>query len=200
MRTSKPIATISYNTDAYLVGVLEKLRERNVVEFWAFIPHEPEDDETKPHKHVYVVPAKMLQTVDLQKEFSELDMTNLAHPKGVIMFVSSKFDDWYMYGLHDEAYLASKGQSRKYHYLPHDFVTSDTDTLNELVRRIDHLSITPYRVMVECIHQGLTWSQFFKRGSVPIAQLNQYRAAWEILSGGEVDMGSTYRHGKDGHE
>lgn len=200
MRTSKPIATISYNSDGYLVGVLEKLRERNVIEFWAFINHDPEEDETKAHKHVFVVPAKMLQTVDLQKEFAELDMTNIAHPKGVIMFVSSKFDDWYMYGLHDEAYLASKGQARKYHYLHQDFVTCDTDTFNELVRRIDHLSLTPYKKMVEYIWQGFSWSQFFKLGVVPISQINQYRAAWETLAGGEVDLDSTYRHGKDGHE
>ena len=68
VRTTKPIATISFNSPDFLRTKLEELRDAGRISFWAFIEHKPEDDEggKKSHCHLYIEPSKMLQTDDLK--------------------------------------------------------------------------------------------------------------------------------------
>lgn len=145
MKTSKPISTISFNTPQYLRLKLDELLKCGKISFWAFIQHLPEDDEggKKEHIHLYVEPSKMLQTDDLKREFMEPNPSNPTKPLGCISFISSKFGDWYMYGLHDKRYLASKGQSRKYHYHAEQMISPDEDDLNFKVKSINLLSLSP---------------------------------------------------------
>lgn len=197
MRTTKPISTISYNTEAFLKLKLEEFRKAGILSFWAFIHHLPEDDEggKKDHLHVYVEPAKMLQTDDLRLDLVQLSLDSPDRPLGCLVFCHSKFDDWYLYALHDKAYLASKGQSRRYRYRYDQIVTSDPDDLNFKAKSIDRLSVSPYAVMIEAIEHGVTWSQFFARGLVPITQLNQWEKAWQALLQDFTD-----RNGAAGHD
>lgn len=195
MKTTKPISTISYNSPGYLKGVLDTLRKNKIIEFYAFIKHVPEDDETKSHIHVYVEPAKLLQTLDLEDEFKEFDPSHPDKPFGVVQFKSSKFGDWYYYALHDRAYLATKQQSRKHHYSADQIVSSDSDTLAQKVQDIDLLSVSPYLSIVNAYTQGLTFEQYFRSGVVPIAQIRNYREAWYLIVGDETD-----RNGRDGHD
>lgn len=194
MRTTKPISTISFNTTEFLYLKLEELTKAGILEFWAFIYHQPEDDETnKPHHHVYVVPAKILQTTDLQEQFKEFDPSN-EKPRGTLPWNSSKFDHWCMYALHDKRYLASKGQSRKYSYLFEELITSDPDQLLYLYRTIDMLSLSPYSAMLEAQAQGLRWEEFFAKGGVPLAQVALCERAWNLLMASKTD-----RNGREGH-
>lgn len=198
MRTTKPISTISFNTASYLQVKLKELQKSKIISFWAFIQHKPEDDEggKKEHIHLYIEPSKMLQTDDLKAEFMELDLSSdNEKPLGCISFYSSKFDHWYMYGIHDKKYLVSKGQSRKYHYSFNDVIASDDDELLYRVKSIDLLSLSPYSAMIDAIEQNITWQEFFARGQVPIQQLTQYQNAWFLLT-----SGCTYRNGREGHE
>lgn len=199
MRTTKPISTISYNTTEFLALKLDELLSARVISFWAFIKHHPEDDETgqhKEHHHVYVVPSKLIQTDDIKSEFQEFDPSNPSKPLSTILWHTTKvFGDWYLYGLHDRRYLASKRESRQYHYCHDDFYTSDPDELLYLSRSIDMLSLTPYAEMIEAQEQGLTWEQYFRRGQIPMAQLWAFEKAWYLLVHGETDRG-----GRDGHE
>ena len=196
MKTTKPIATISYNTEAYLALKLGELLSSGKISFWAFVPHIAEDDEArKDHCHVYVEPSKLLQTDDLREYLKEFDPKMPSKPLGCIQWVSSKFDDWYLYGLHDKAYLASKGESRRYRYRASDFRTSDEDDLHFKVKRINRLSVSPYSAMMEAQQQGLTWQQFVRLGSVPIPQFSLFEKAWFALLADE-----TYRNDRAGHE
>lgn len=197
MRTTKPISTISYNNISYLEQTLNGLIKSKIISFWAFIKHKPEDDEcgNKPHIHVYVEPCKMLQTVDLKELFREFDPKHPDKPLGVIDFRCSKnFGDWYLYGLHDRAYLASKGQSRRYHYTPDEMYSSDKDELSYLVHTIDLLALSRYSDMLDAQKQGVTWSQYFARGTIPIQQIRNFELAWYTLL-----ENHTNRNGKDGH-
>lgn len=183
MRTTKPISTISYNTPAFLRLKLDELRKAKKITFWAYILHKPEKDEGKAHAHVYIEPAKMIQTADLEDFFLEPD---LQHPEKkplkVLDFHGSKFDDWYLYGLHDTSYLASKGLAREYHYTPEEIVSSDADSLHDRVQRIDMIHLTPYKAIADAILQGTTWLQFLSSGRVPIQQIRNYEAAWKALN------------------
>lgn len=195
MRTTKPIATISYNSPQYLEDRLNELVKCKKIAFWAFIPHEPEDDEAgkKPHIHLFIEPAKLIQTEDLREAFKEPDPKS-QKPLGVIAFRSSKFDHWYMYSKHDAAYLASKNESRRFHYEYDAFRTSDEDDLLCRVRTIDLLNVSPYSDMMDAMNHGVNWIEYVSRGTIPIQQLRNYKLAWEIMQ-----MNSTYRAGRTTH-
>lgn len=197
MRTSKAISTISFNSLQYLITILDQLTKAGKLEFWAVIPHQPEDDEggKKEHIHVHIVPSKMIQTQQLKDEFVEYDPGNPDKPKGCINFVTSKWDDWYLYGLHDKAYLAQKGQSRRYHYRPDEIISSDQDELNFKVKSIDLLSLSPYMDMIDAQKQGLSYAEYFRRGTVPLPQVLLYERAWQLLL-----MDKTDRNCRQGHD
>lgn len=196
MRTTKPISTISYNTQIFLDMKLQELLKNKIIVFYAYIKHYPEDDEggKKEHYHLYIEPSKMLQTEDLREQFKELDLHNQDKPLSVLPFQSSKFEHWYMYILHDTRYLASKGQSRKYHYSHSDIVASDYNNLNYLSKSIDMLKLSPYSSMLDAQKQGLSWQEYFMRGGIPIQQLNLFEKAWYLLL-----REDTYRNGRQGH-
>ncbi|MBR4906597.1 MAG: hypothetical protein IKZ44_07045 [Clostridia bacterium] len=99
-----------------------------------------------------------------------------------------------MYALHDRGYLASKQQSRRFHYSASQVISSDPDDLTYKARTIDMLSVSPYAAMMDAQQQGLTWEDFFRRGAVPITQLKQWRDAWFTLLQGFTD-----RAGREGH-
>lgn len=183
MKTTKPIATISFNTPAFLELKLNELLRAGKISFWAFVPHKPEDDEAgkKEHSHLYVEPSKMMQTDDLKAELKEYDPEHPDKPRGCLTFKSSKFDPWYLYGLHDKRYLASKSQSRKFHYQYEDFITCDPDELLCKVRSIDLVSLSPYADMEEAQRQGFTWAEYFSRGTVPLPQVALFERAWNLL-------------------
>ena len=132
MRTSKTISTISYNSKEFLEFKLMELVDLGFISDWFFIQHKKEEDETKDHIHLWLKPNRLLDTLDLQKQFVEINLLNPKKPFKCIDFVISKPDDAILYFLHDKKYLAFKGQTRKYHYLKEDIVCQDEDNFEEL--------------------------------------------------------------------
>lgn len=199
MRTTKPISTISFNTPTYLAVKLNELLQAKRISFWAFIIHKPEDDEggKKEHMHVYVEPSKMLQTDDLRQELKEFDASNPSKPLGCLTFNTSRFDAWYLYALHDKRFLASKGQSRRYHYEHADIYSSDDDDLLCKSRSIDLISLSPYADMEQAIELGLTFEEYFSRGTIPLPQLKLFQSAWALLLQSKTIRGTSVGHAND---
>lgn len=197
MRTQKPISTISYNSEKWLKNKLKQLVEKKIIAFAAIIKHQPEDDEagTKEHFHVYIEQSKLIQTVDFALLFHQHTKNNRI-PKKCLPFQSSVFDHWYLYGLHDVAYLATKGQSRRYHYKAKDFWSTDKDYMLYKVKSIDMSKVNPNERMKDAIDSGLTFQEFFKRGCVPLQQLSNSMLAWELLK--DIPY-STDRNGRNNH-
>lgn len=125
MHTSKPIATISYNTHGFLIDTLMHLRDNGVISDWFCIKHFHEEDESKDHYHVWVKPNGRLDTLSLQNCFKEFDPKNPDKPLGCIDFEMSDPDNAILYFQHLKSYLESKGQTRKYSYLREDFYYAD---------------------------------------------------------------------------
>lgn len=196
MRTTKPISTISFNTKDFLVGKLNELVKAKIITEWYFVEHEPEDDEggKKKHNHLWILPTKMIQTDDLRDELKEFDPSKPDKPLGCLPFSYSKFDDWYLYACHDKAYLASKGQSRKYHYKYDEFQVSDQDAFNYHVKMVDHLASTPYQAIVDAQSHGITWHEFVARGAIPLPQIGMWRMAWDSIASMRTE-----RNGSIGH-
>lgn len=198
MKTTKPISTISYNTPQYLEYILNDLVKAKIITCWHYVEHLPEDDEggKKKHIHLYVVPAKLIQTEDITEKLTEIDFENPTKPKKCIPWRNSKrFGDWYLYAIHDRAYLASKGESRRYHYSVDDVRTSDFDELTFAIKEIDLTDTSPYQSIIKAQREGVTFEEFVRRGLVPLPQLRNFEMAWGIMSNTY-----TYRNGRDGHE
>lgn len=198
MRTAKPISTISYNTEAFLHNKLQELYDNDIIEFYCYIHHDPEDDECnlKEHFHVYVEPNKLIDTKAFRHFFNEDDPYNKI-PKKCLKFDRSKVGDWMYYGLHDEEYLASKDMERVYHYKFENFVSSDSDDLLYKFKTIDMTDLSPYKGIKEAIKSGLTFQEYFRKGTVPLNQISNVQAAWNLLKN---PSGKTKRANHAGHD
>ena len=197
MRTSKPFSMISYNTDAFLQEKLNELRQVGLIQFWAFIEHLPEADERKAHKHLYIIPQKLIDTQRIEKALQEIDLTDItAKPLGAIFPQSSKFDDWYLYGLHDKKYLAYKGQKRKYHYNDNAFVVSCQDTFQELKNLIDYTEINRLSLIVEKAENGESLASIIKSTNIPLQLIGQVRQLYHIIINTSFDV---YRNDRKTH-
>jgi hypothetical protein len=183
LRTSKPFSMISYNTDDFLQVKLKELVESGLIQFWAYIHHLPEADEAKAHKHLYIIPNKLLDTQTIEKALQEIDPSNpVAKPLGSIFPRVSKFDDWYLYGLHDKKYLASKGQTRQYTYNDNAFVVSCQDTFRELKNLIDYSVINRYSDIIEKIERGESLPEILKTTNIPLQLVGQVKQLYYIIN------------------
>lgn len=199
MRTTKPVSTISYNTIPFLELKLEELRKSKIISFWTFIYHKAEADEKKDHIHLYFEPSKMIQTDDILEHLCQITGKFLDNGCPEVLCCmnmrSSKFDDWYLYAIHDKAYLTSKFQSREHFYQFDDFYASNVDELHFKVCEIDFTAQNSVKQILEAQKLGITFRDFVERGSVPIPQIAQYEKVWTLLH-----FGSTWRNGRDGHD
>lgn len=183
MRTTKPIATISFNSASYLKLKLDELKKAKIISVYHFIEHLPEDDEAgkKQHIHLYIEPAKLVQTEELNGHFLEFDPEKPDKPKRCLPFRLSKFGDWYLYALHDTAYLIAKGQTRRYKYEHKDIITSDEDELYRASKMIDKRALTPWLGLCEAVEVGLTFAEYFVQSGMPIQQISAFEKAYMLL-------------------
>ena len=183
MKTSKPFSTISYNTDEFLRHQLDDLVKRDVISFYAWVEHYAEEDEKKSHKHLFIVPNGQQETNGVRKLLEEIDLSNpLNPPLGVLDCRSSKFDDWYLYCCHDSAYLATKGQSRKYHYQEENFVTSSQEAFHERIMTIDRAKYHKTQDFVDAVLRGVPFIDLVRSGQVPAPQFIQWRNLYDFLA------------------
>lgn len=197
MKTSKPCSTISYNSEQFLTVKLNDLLKRRVISFWLFVEHLPEEDEKKKHKHLYIIPNGQTNTDQIQDFLEELNPDDIEHPFGCIFFKSSKFDDFYFYGLHDPLYLASKGQTRKYHYKDEDFKMSDLDYFTSLKHEIDYSKLGNRKTVeiAQEIKDGASLEDLLLQGRISAQNALQWKAIYDMLNG----YGSLYRSGRSTH-
>ena len=95
MITSKPVGTISYNTESYLVSVLDRLvKSRIVCNYWYILHHGENGD--KDHYHVRLELAKRYDTSCIRDMFDEPDPTS-DKPLGCMPFVYSDLSHWIIY-------------------------------------------------------------------------------------------------------
>ena len=103
--TSKPISTISYNTEGFLLGVLGRLTSSCTVSDWHYIKHIGEDGD-KDHIHLWMQPNKSVDLMCIRDMFVEPVVGG--RPLGVMPLQHSELYHWWLYGLHDRAYLRTK--------------------------------------------------------------------------------------------
>lgn len=196
MRTTKAISTIWYGSEEFLKMKLDSLILSNDLLFYAYVYHYAEEDEKKDHIHVYIVPDGQLDTSQLTNELTEYDMTNVK-PIKPLPYSFSKFGDWYLYDSHNIAYLASKGQTRKYHYGFEDFRSSNVDYLRELVHTIDMSKINRIETVKRAVENGETFESLVSSGQIPVQLIHQYQKAFDLIQDSYI---RTYRGEYENHE
>lgn len=189
MRASTPISNISYNTDEFLVKVLNDLIFEHSIEFWAYINHYAESDETKDHKHIYIIPSGLIDTFSLQDRFRELDLLNPNKPPLTVkVFRRSVFAEWYLYALHDEDYLAKKGiELRRFHYHKEEIIVSDNDYFIELIHTSDFTKYKNVSKIRDIVRSGVSFRDLVKNGHIPIQQINQWEKFYHLVAGAEIE-------------
>lgn len=195
MRTSKPIATISYNSENHLRMKLNELIESHKISDYMFIRHNAESDEKKDHIHLWIKPNTLLDTMDLQNHFLEVDLQNPTKPLKCIDFRQSKVDDWILYNQHYEPYLLSKGEVREYHYLKSDFRFYDEDNFEDLYQHAMKGSEWAKRnQLLEALNsEAIRPEDLILNGTVPLNMASQLNAL-ESLKQKKV-----YRNGRVTH-
>lgn len=106
MATQKPISTISYNSEAFLVEKLEGWYKAHIIQAYQYICHKGENGD-KDHIHVRIEPNKKIDPMNFIDELKEYQIGK-EKPLGCRPFRPSKEEDWILYGVHDEEYLAQK--------------------------------------------------------------------------------------------
>lgn len=170
------ISCISYNSDKFLFYRLNELYQCHKIEFFYFVNHLPEQDEKKSHKHVLIKANGRLDTMDIENQSKEPDPQNKDHYLKCIGFRKLIDKDEirngkFLYDKHDEKYLKSINESRKYHYNWDDFKTSDQDTFEYYVSIIQYPKSTMQEIN-ESFERGESAYSLIKSGKVPLTSIN----------------------------
>lgn len=188
MNTGKPISTISYNTTQYLDYILNNLIDNDIIVFYAYIFHKAEENETKDHIHLYIEPNSRLDTSVLRKKFDEVDVTGESDkPLGVMPFRASKWQDWYLYSIHDIDYLRSKCFTREYIYSKENIIVSDVNYFNELVNTINY-NYGLVGKIIEGVNQNIPFAYLIKSGAVKANNIVQAKLIYnELMNQKHID-------------
>ena len=194
MRTSKEIGTISYNTDEFLQERLEELIRNRVISDYMYIKHLPESDERKEHIHLWLKPNKLLDTMDLQDFFEEIDPGH-SKPLKVLDFRVSKTDDWILYNQHFEPYLKYKGEDREIYYSKDDFRFNDEDQFNHLYNHALKGSefARRYQILQRLQDDDFSGYDMVASGLIPL------NLAGNVNAFEQLRRGSLYRAGRKSH-
>lgn len=186
-KTKTFLSSISYNTAPWLKKKLEELTNNGILDFWCFIFHFGEHNEDgskeRDHFHVFMVPAVPVDCRQLRNEFIEFTKRDKL-PLGFMPIRSNtKWDDWYLYDIHDKEYLFSKGQSREYHYENKDFIRSDDTYFWDSVHRIDRTRINPLGEVIRAAQTGITFEEFVTTHPLSLLQVRSAQFVFQQVIG-----------------
>lgn len=199
MKTSKPISTISYNSPDFLRNKINEWKSKGFIEYGMWIKHLPDEDNKKIHYHVFLKPAKLIQTMELEADSCEIPMgtfsevspsadttdisATVVKPLKMISFRMSKEDDWILYGIHDKTYLAEKGMERTHHYTFSDIETTCMDTLHDMITHlIDNRKGRLEVRIFDCIEKGFNWRDIVSTGIIPLKQMHNAFMFYKALT------------------
>lgn len=178
MATSKPISTISYNTEPFLKEQLDNWLKEHVIMNYMYICHKGEDGD-KDHIHLRIEPNKKLDVMDLMEKLNEYQIGK-EKPLGVRPFRPSKEEDWICYAVHDADYLKTKYNEEKGEKLPYKWqdikAPENYDVETAFIRAKAKLERTTANV-VKRIKSGESGTNIIETGVNPF----QYNAIMKAL-------------------
>lgn len=194
MKTSKPISTISYNSEDFLKAKLDYLVRSGEVAFWYYIKHHGEyDKETnmqdKDHIHVYLEFADRVDTIKLGEMFFEYENGDLnSKPLKCMPFRVSKPYDALLYNIHHAQYLLQKFEQKEFAYTLDDIVTSDRDYLNQIYGEAMHSDIFKRDRMMKLMDSGVSVAEMCYHGLVNTNQAYQMMIFEQLYKRGKYSI------------
>lgn len=194
MKTSKPISTISYNSEGFLKAKLDYLSRSGEVAFWYYIKHHGElDRETgiqdREHIHLYLEFADRVDTIKLGDMFLEYENGDLnSKPLKCMPFRVSKPYDALLYNIHHAQYLLQKFEQKEFSYTLDDIVTSDRDYLNQIYSEAMHSDIFKRDRMMRLMDSGVTVAEMCYHGLVNTNQAYQMMIFEQLYKRGKYNI------------
>lgn len=206
MNTRCPIATISYNTESFLLNKLEELYRNETISAYFCIFHHAEEHQSKDHWHVWMMPNKTINTMRLQKMFEEIvPGGDPDKPLKCIDFCSSKIEHAILYFAHYKPYLLFIHQKRRFHYDWNMFHVSDEDWFRYQLENALHFSdfAEKSRLLSAITDNRTTLSELITTGVVPLQMSSQVLAYSNLLENDRVVRGKRHKkketeYGDDG--
>ena len=170
MATSKPISTISYNTEEFLKEKLNELYEQHIIQAYMYIKHIGEGGD-KDHIHLRIEPNKRIDPMDIRTILTEYirepGNEEVYKPTTVRPFRPSKEEDWFLYAIHDPQYMKIKYANDKLEKLPYqdsNIITSpDYDLRVAMLRARQYLNNTSANVLKQ-IEEGKSARELIAEG------------------------------------
>ena len=196
MKTSKPVSTISYNSEEFLKAKLDYLTKSGSIAFWYYIKHNGEyDTETgvqdKDHIHLYVESGDRVDTIKLGEMFVEYPNGDFnALPLKCMPFRVSKVYDALLYNIHHSQYLLMKFEKKEFSYTLDDIVTNDRDYLNQLYSEALHSDLFKRDRMIKLMDNGVSMAEMCFHGLINPSQAYQLAFYEQMFRKGQAEVAS----------
>lgn len=183
MKTSKSFGFISYNSREFLVSVLQNFINEGKFVRCACWFHESTGSE-KNHYHCWVEPNEEIDTSTISDKFIEVLENGEKQSIAIRPKCSSKWNDAYLYGIHDSEYLSSKGLERELVNIKNDNHIYLGDFKVDIVQaemfRLKKC-LAPYARLKQLCLQGKTLEDVYLILRIPFAQLNAVANAYKYI-------------------
>ena len=183
MKTSKPFGFISYNSREFLQSVLQQFIADGKFLRCACWYHESTGKE-KNHFHVWIEPNEEIDTSIISDKFVETLESGEQQSIAIRPKCSSKWNDAYLYGIHDSEYLSSKGLERELVNIKTDMHIYLGDFTADLAQaeifRLKHC-LAPYARLKALVYEGKTLEQVYLILRIPFSQLNAVSLAYKYV-------------------
>ena len=183
METYRPFGFISYNSYDFLKFTLDKLVTDDTFSRCACWFHESLGDE-KDHFHCWIEPAHSLNTDLLKPVFDEVNDDGSHQSIAIRSRCGSKFIDAYLYGIHDNDYLQSKGKRRELVNIQSDkhiYIGDFKDDIEEADFYRFKSCLSPYQKIKNLVEEGLSLEDIYIRLRTPFSQMVSVRMVYRIV-------------------
>lgn len=166
--TSSLISTICYDDVLDPSVVIKRLRDMESIDFGLWIKHKPDEDDKKEHYHILLQPSSRVDTNLLRNSFFCGSNGDGQSVYSCLPFRKTlDINHWLLYSLHDENYLNSKMQERKFHYCIGDLKsTEDEDFICRVYCDAYESSLTLCGKYLELFRRGLTPADIIMQNKV----------------------------------
>lgn len=174
MITSCSFGFISYNSYDFLKYTLQSFINEGIFERCACWYHESLGKE-KNHFHCWVEPAKQIDTSKIGDRFIELDENGDKQSIAIRPKCKSDWNNAYLYGIHDSAYLSFKGLRREMVNIKSDlhiYLGDFTVDISQAEYFRFKYCLAPYLRVKELVYQGATLEEVYIKLRTPFAQMS----------------------------
>lgn len=181
MITSNSFAFISYNSYDFLLRVLQRCITDKLFSRCACWFHESLGSE-KNHFHCWVEPAHQIDTSKLVEKFIELTEDGGQQSIAIRPKCGSKWNDAYLYGIHDSAYLEFKGKERELVNIvsdKHIYLGDFKQDIAEAEYYRFKCCLAPYMRVKELFEKGCTLEEVYIKLRIPFGQLAAVKSVYQ---------------------